>query len=305
MREATVVICHRTASLERPYVRLTVLPRRLRAHREHAADVIPAPRSCPKTLLTPFHGGLPLGAALSGGATADPVATGLASIRVRRGQGQICAVVAVDDLSYRPTVGVHLHRVGGDTPGATVAIFRGLGLNDGSSSSCARVPRTVVSQILRTPSAFEVDVHTPDFQSGAVGGRLESPVRPPARALGTQLTGAAVCTPVCGTADPDGLGFALVRVTPPISAGSLCFRLDLWPTVALPALSAHIHRGVPGQQGPAVVELTPPVDRRSMGCRTVHQNTYHEIVTDPSAFYVDVHNAEFPAGAVRGQLPSR
>lgn len=305
-RDATAVVCHRTASDERPYVRLTVPLRRLATHRSHAADVIPAPTACPRTILTPFHAGTELGAVLSGGPGADPVATGTASIRVRSGQAQICALVAVDDLSYQPTVGVHLHRVGDANTGAAVAIFRGLAHNDRSTSSCVRAPRAVVSQMLRAPAGFELDVHTPDFNSGAVRGRLGPPVLPPARALSTRLTGAAVCTPVCGSGDPDGLGAALVRLFPQISAGNVCFRLSLAPTVALPAMSAHVHRGAAGQHGPALVELRPaPSDGRSMGCSVVHHAVSDEIVVDPSTFYVDVHNAEFPNGAVRGQLPAR
>jgi CHRD domain len=42
-----------------------------------------------------------------------------------------------------------------------------------------------------------------------------------------------------------------------------------------------------------------------MGCTTVQHAVYDEILLNPSAFYVDVHNAEFPDGAVRGQLPPR
>jgi CHRD domain len=303
-REATVVVCHRTTSAERPYVRLTIPLRRLGAHRAHAADVIAAPRSCPTTILTPFHAGIALGAVLLGDPSADPIASGSASIRVRRGQGQICALVTVHDLSYQPTVGVHLHRVDGGTV-ATVAIFRGLGPNDTSTSNCVRAPRTLVAQILRTPSAFEVDVHTPDFQSGAVRGRLGPPALPPPRALGALLTGAAVCTPACGTGDPDGIGFAHVRLSPLISAGHVCFRLSLAPTVALPALGAHVHRGTIGETGPSVVDLAPSVDGRSMGCRTVPHTVYDEVLTNPTGFYVDVHNAAFPHGAVRGQLPAR
>jgi CHRD domain len=303
-RDATAVICHRTASVERPYVRLTIPIRRLGVHREHAADVIPASRSCPGAILTPFHAGTALGAALLGGPGADPVATGSASIRVRRGQGQVCAQVAVEDLSYQPTVGIHLHRVEGDAAGETVAIFRGLGL-DRSTSSCARIPRALVSQILRTPGAFEVDVHTPDFNDGAVRGRLGPPVLPPARALGTLMRGAAVCAPLCGTGDPDGVGFAYIRLTPLISAGNVCFRLEVTPTVALPALSAHVHRGAPGHEGPVVVTITPPGERRALGCSVVHHTVYDEILLNPAGFYVDIHNAEFPDGAIRGQLPAR
>jgi CHRD domain len=305
VRQATVVICHRTASDVRLYVRLTVPLRSLRVHRRHAADLIPAPTRCPNTLLTPYHGGRGFAAALTGGPDADPVATGFATVSLRAGQGQVCAVVAVEDLSYKPTVGVHLHRAAGQTPSTPLVLFRGLGWNDLASSSCAPAQRALVAQILRTPSEFEIDVHTPDFQEGAVRGRLGPPGLPPQRAMHAHMTGAAVCAPTCGSGDPDGLGGATVLLRPLISASAICFRLEVAPSVALPMLEAHVHRGPLGQEGPVVAELAPPGERRAMGCRTVHERTYDEIVANPSGFYVDVHNGEFPAGAIRGQLPSR
>lgn len=83
---------------------------------------------------------------------------------------------------------------------------------------------------------------------------------------------------------------------------------------------AHIHRGPKGANGPVVVSLAWPQDGRAADCisetrilpngspafaRDANGNlraTAAEILTNPEAFYVNVHNAEYPAGAVRGQL---
>jgi hypothetical protein len=40
----------------------------------------------------------------------------------------------------------------------------------------------------------------------------------------------------------------------------------------------------------------------SSGCTTADPNLVAEIVANPAAFYVNVHNTDYPPGAVRDQL---
>jgi len=54
--------------------------------------------------------------------------------------------------------------------------------------------------------------------------------------------------------------------------------------------------------GPVVVPLDAPTDGSSSGCATVDRALAKDIRQNPEDYYVNVHNAEFPAGAIRGQL---
>ena len=94
--------------------------------------------------------------------------------------------------------------------------------------------------------------------------------------------------------DPDGSGFATVRINPGL--GEVCWTI----TVASvdPITAAHIHVGPSTAPGPVVVPLNP----YSGGCTTVTRELALAIIMDPSAYYVNVHNATYPAGALRGQL---
>ena len=65
---------------------------------------------------------------------------------------------------------------------------------------------------------------------------------------------------------------------------------------------AHIHRGATGAAGPVVVPLAAPADGSSEECKAIDKALAQELIQTPEAFYVNVHNATFPAGAVRGQL---
>jgi len=101
-----------------------------------------------------------------------------------------------------------------------------------------------------------------------------------------------------GPGDPDGSGTAAFTLNP--GQGEICY----WLTVEdiAPATAAHIHRAPAGSPGPVVVPLAAPTDGSSSGCAEVDRDLIKEIMQTPDAFYVNVHNADFPPGAVRGQL---
>jgi hypothetical protein len=112
---------------------------------------------------------------------------------------------------------------------------------------------------------------------------------------------------VPGPFDPDGSGEAEIELD--LDAGEVCFDLE-WDDIAAPTL-AHIHRGASGVPGPIVVDLFTPAPfdldqlergERIKGCVSGDPVVLNEIAADPASFYVNFHNARFPAGAVRGQL---
>ena len=115
------------------------------------------------------------------------------------------------------------------------------------------------------------------------------------RQLTTTLTGEQE-VPVPG--DPDGIGFATVTVNP--GQGVLCYELSV--SGIAPATAAHLHEAPPGEAGPVVVTLEAPTDGSSGGCIDVGRALAKDILKNPADYYVNVHNAEFPAGALRGQL---
>jgi hypothetical protein len=98
--------------------------------------------------------------------------------------------------------------------------------------------------------------------------------------------------------DPDGSGTALITLNQ--GQGLVCW--ELTADGIAPATAAHIHRGAAGVPGPVVVPLSPPTSGSSSGCRSADPALIKEIRQHPENFYVNVHNADFPAGALRGQL---
>ena len=125
----------------------------------------------------------------------------------------------------------------------------------------------------------------------AAGGPSEGSGRP----LHAVLTGAAE---VPGPGDPDGSGTAHVRINP--GQRSICYTLRV--SRIAPASAAHIHEAPVGQAGPVLVTLSPPTSGTSSGCVQVTRDLARDILRSPADYYVNVHNAEYPAGAVRGQL---
>jgi hypothetical protein len=115
------------------------------------------------------------------------------------------------------------------------------------------------------------------------------------RRLTATLTGAAE---VPGPGDVDGIGTAVITVN--VGQGQLCYELAV-RNIA-PATMAHVHVGAATAAGPVVRGLTPPTSGSSAGCAPITRELARAIVADPANYYVNVHNAPFPAGAIRGQL---
>lgn len=97
-----------------------------------------------------------------------------------------------------------------------------------------------------------------------------------------------------GPGDTDGRGTATVR----IKGTRLCYSLSLAKVVTT---GGHVHRGGAGTDGPIVATFYNGKEDRK-GCLTVSSTLAKQIVKQPSAFYVNLHNEKFPEGAVRGQL---
>jgi len=103
---------------------------------------------------------------------------------------------------------------------------------------------------------------------------------------------------VPGPGDMDGVGKAAITLKP--DKGELCFELSVKDIQK--ATSAHIHSGALGMEGDVKVTLKPPSDGDTKDCVSVDKALLNDIATNPGNYYINVHNAEFPKGAIRGQL---
>lgn len=96
--------------------------------------------------------------------------------------------------------------------------------------------------------------------------------------------------------DPDGRGTAEVKIT----GRQVCWEIKASKVAKL--VAAHIHKGRAGVAGPVTVPFGKTY--KSKGCVTATTAVAAAIKKNPSAYYVNVHNAKYPAGALRGQLRS-
>ena len=126
----------------------------------------------------------------------------------------------------------------------------------------------------------------------------------------TEIDAAAAYKSIAG--DPNGRGGVYVFGIDG-DPKTLCYVLTV--DKIAPAAAAHIHFGEAGSNGPVVVNLARPTDGNAADCLTegeilasgapafpVDGVTVAQILANPSAYYVNVHNAEYPGGAIRGQL---
>jgi hypothetical protein len=121
------------------------------------------------------------------------------------------------------------------------------------------------------------------------------------RPLAATLSGAneVSATGVPNQGDPDGGGVAVVTLNQ--GQGEVCINMTL-TNIAQPTL-AHIHAAPAGTNGPVVVNFTSLISGFTVnGCVSADPALIKAIRQHPELYYVNAHNVDFPAGAVRGQL---
>lgn len=111
--------------------------------------------------------------------------------------------------------------------------------------------------------------------------------------------------------DPNGRGQAYVFGinNDPFT---LCYVLTVAKIQLVPVgsgIAAHIHQGKQGENGPVVAVLAGPEDGNAADCLTEGEAgkfptgiSVSEILENPQDYYINVHNPDYPAGAIRGQL---
>jgi hypothetical protein len=113
--------------------------------------------------------------------------------------------------------------------------------------------------------------------------------------LPTALTGDAE---VPGPGDPDGVGMAVIAPDP--GQSQVCW--DILVIGIAPPTAAHIHAGEADVAGDIVFTLTSPTEGTVSGCAAADAAFIEALTSNPQGYYVNVHNEEYPDGALRGQL---
>lgn len=123
-----------------------------------------------------------------------------------------------------------------------------------------------------------------------------SAIAAPKKATGVTLM-ASLSGPVeVPPGDPDGMGAFNARLN--VGQGQLCYTLTS-SKIAAPTM-AHIHAGEAGKAGPPVVTLQANAPKQT--CMTIDKAVAQKLVASPGDYYVNIHTADHPGGAIRGQL---
>ena len=111
-----------------------------------------------------------------------------------------------------------------------------------------------------------------------------------------QLTGA---NEIPGPGDEDASGQAHVYLE---ADGTVCYDFIGIDGLDTPPTAAHIHEGDESTAGPPVLTLETPTEGSLDACAEDQAELSARIAENPAGFYINVHNEEFPEGAIRGQL---
>ncbi|MGW3459250.1 CHRD domain-containing protein [Streptomyces olivaceoviridis] len=165
-------------------------------------------------------------------------------------------------------------------------------------------------RLRQDPSGFYINLHSKEFPGGAVRGQLQR-VREQVNPLGIIQGGALQALSdgeqeipkdkASKVGDPDGHAVTFLN-----AEGSRVDYSMAWLNIGTPTFG-HIHEGAPGKNGEVRFPLfATPVPAGIFAVAGTLNGQDPELVervrNNPGAYYANLHTAEFPDGAVRGQL---
>jgi hypothetical protein len=294
------------ASISAGVVALSQVGASAQGGNEHHGNHVPSTQA----VAAPTAGGVFLAADLVGAnevpGPGDPDGTGRATVRI---QGNVvCFTLEWSKLATVSNAHIHVGAagVGG---GVVVGFFNGnLADSFTAVNGCVIGDQAVIDAIVANPAGYYANIHSTEFPAGAIRGQLRTldtavdllrPFRGPKVALmdGMQEV------PTLGDLDGRAVGFVTLGST----RVSYAFR---WSAIA-PPFAGHIHPGKVGVAGPVLVGLfmtagpaapLPASIQAVAGAVPAQSTVTAPIRRNPQNYYLNLHTADFPGGAVRGQL---
>jgi hypothetical protein len=165
-------------------------------------------------------------------------------------------------------------------------------------------------QLRERPSDFYINLHNKEFPGGAVRGQLrkvEGLVNPLSVISGSGIQALSDGGQEVPKDDASKVGDADGRAVTFLHLEGTTVGFSMaWMNIAAPTLG-HIHAGKFGKNGDVAFPLfaTPMpsgVFAVSGTLRGQEEATVEKVQNSPEDFYANLHTAEFPDGAVRGQL---
>lgn len=98
--------------------------------------------------------------------------------------------------------------------------------------------------------------------------------------------------------DPDGWGLARLIIDDGVSPPTISWNFSV-TNITLPLSGAHIHQGASTTTGPVRVDFSAQLSGSGLA-----DPDLVSVLANPTGWYVNLHNSNFPGGAIRGQIPA-
>jgi len=104
----------------------------------------------------------------------DPDGSGLATFIIDPARSQLCYAIVVKDITL-PAIAAHIHVAPAGVAGPIVVPLAAPDANGTSAGCIGGIDQGLLRAIKSHPRQYYVNVHTTDFQPGAVRGQLHRP----------------------------------------------------------------------------------------------------------------------------------